>query len=47
MTYYFSKQFKSVIHCELNADLSKIVKHNFKVLKALISNVIKAIANKS
>jgi hypothetical protein len=32
--YYFSKQFKSVIHCELNADLSKIVTHNFEVLKA-------------
>ena len=32
--YYFSKQFKTVIHCELNADLSKIVKHNFEVLKA-------------
>ena len=32
--FYFSKQFKSVIHCELNADLSKIVKHNFEVLKS-------------
>lgn len=32
--YYFSKQFKSVIHCELNTDLSDIVKHNFKILKA-------------
>ena len=32
--YYFSKQFKNVIHCELNADLSQIVKHNFEVLKA-------------
>ena len=32
--YYFSKQFESVIHCELNADLSQIVKHNFEVLKA-------------
>ena len=32
--FYFSKQFKSVIHCELNADLSKIVKHNFEVFKA-------------
>ena len=32
--YYFSKQFKTVIHCELNSDLSQIVKHNFKVLKA-------------
>ena len=32
--YYFSKQFQSVIHCELNPDLSQIVKHNFEVLKA-------------
>uniref|UniRef100_UPI00404899C9 hypothetical protein n=1 Tax=Flavobacterium sp. TaxID=239 RepID=UPI00404899C9 len=32
--YYFSKVFKSLIHCELNSDLSKIVKHNFKVLNA-------------
>jgi hypothetical protein len=32
--YYFSKQFKNVIHCELNANLSQIVKHNFEVLKA-------------
>jgi hypothetical protein len=35
--YYFSKQFKNVIHCELNAELSQIVKHNFKVLK--VSNI--------
>ena len=33
--YYFSKQFQSVIHCELNADLSQVVKHNFEVLKAI------------
>jgi THUMP domain-like/RNA cap guanine-N2 methyltransferase len=32
--YYFSKQFKSVIHCEINADLSQIVKHNFDILEA-------------
>ncbi|UGS22504.1 class I SAM-dependent methyltransferase [Flavobacterium channae] len=32
--YYFSKQFKKVIHCELNSDLSTIVKHNFEVLEA-------------
>ena len=32
--YYFSKQFKTIIHCELNSDLSQIVKHNFEVLKA-------------
>ena len=35
--YYFSKQFKTVIHCELNADLSRIVKHNCEVLK--VSNI--------
>ena len=32
--YYFSKQFKTVIHCEINADLSQIVKHNFDILEA-------------
>jgi len=32
--YYFSKQFKSVFHCEINADLSQIVKHNFEILEA-------------
>lgn len=32
--YYFSKQFKTVIHCELNEGLSQIVQHNFEVLKA-------------
>ena len=32
-TYYFSKRFKSVIHCEINESLSKIVNHNFKQLK--------------
>lgn len=32
--YYFSKKFKTIIHCELNSDLSQIVKHNFEVLKA-------------
>lgn len=30
--YYFGKQFKKVIHCEMNAELSEIVQHNFKVL---------------
>ena len=30
--YYFSKQFKSVFHCELNPELSAIVKHNFSTL---------------
>jgi 16S rRNA G966 N2-methylase RsmD len=31
--FYFSKQFKEVIHCEINEDLSKIVKHNYLQLK--------------
>lgn len=35
--FYFSKQFKEVIHCELNENLSEIVKHNFEVLK--VNNV--------
>src|SRR5690606_18811705 len=26
--FYFSKQFKEVIHCELNENLSEIVKYN-------------------
>ncbi len=30
--YYFSKHFKSVTHCEINEELSEIVKHNFKQL---------------
>jgi hypothetical protein len=29
----FSKQFKKVVHCEINEQLSKIVAHNFKQLK--------------
>lgn len=32
--YYFSKQFKSVVHCEMNYELSDIVNHNFQQLKA-------------
>lgn len=31
--YYFSKKFKSVIHCEINKELSPIVAHNFEQLK--------------
>lgn len=31
--YYFSKNFKVVAHCEINEDLSAIVKHNFEQLK--------------
>lgn len=30
--FYFSKQVKSVTHCEINKDLSELVKHNFEVL---------------
>ncbi|MCL5127962.1 class I SAM-dependent methyltransferase [Algibacter sp. L4_22] len=29
---YFSKRFKSVTHCEINPQLSQIVKHNYKQL---------------
>ncbi|WP_138433472.1 THUMP-like domain-containing protein [Winogradskyella algicola] len=29
---YFAKQVEAVTHCEINADLSEIVKHNYKVL---------------
>jgi hypothetical protein len=31
--YYFSKKFKVVAHCEINEELSAIVKHNFERLK--------------
>lgn len=31
-TYYFAKKFNSVIHCEINEELSKIVAHNFNQL---------------
>lgn len=31
-SYYFSKTFKEVVHCELNKKLSDIVAHNFKQL---------------
>jgi 16S rRNA G966 N2-methylase RsmD len=30
--FYFAKQFTSVTHCEINSDLSAIVKHNFEQL---------------
>jgi 16S rRNA G966 N2-methylase RsmD len=33
-TYYFSKNFNSVIHCEINGELSQIAEHNFKALKS-------------
>jgi THUMP domain-like len=32
--YFFSKKIKNVFHCELNKDLSEIVKHNFEILNA-------------
>jgi len=31
--FYFSKQFKTVTHCEINEELSKIVNHNFQQFK--------------
>lgn len=31
--YYFSKQFREVIHCEINKDLSLLVTHNYKQLE--------------
>jgi hypothetical protein len=33
-TYYFSKHVDHLIHCEINEQLSELVKHNFKLLKA-------------
>ena len=32
-TYYFSKRFKSVTHCEINIDLSEIAAYNAKILQ--------------
>lgn len=32
-SYYFKQNFDTVIHCDLNKELSEIVKHNFKQLK--------------
>ncbi|MBN4084884.1 class I SAM-dependent methyltransferase [Flavobacteriaceae bacterium AH-315-B10] len=37
-SYYFSKHFKSIIHCEIDEDLSQIVKHNYKQLNAININ---------
>ena len=31
--FYFAKKIKNVTHCEINSDLSKIVKHNFNQLE--------------
>lgn len=33
-SFYFSKQFKKVIHCEINSELSTIVKHNYQQLNS-------------
>lgn len=33
-SFYFSKHFKSVIHCEINKELSQMVSHNYKQLGA-------------
>ncbi|RXJ51128.1 class I SAM-dependent methyltransferase [Gelidibacter gilvus] len=38
--YYFGKVFKQVTHCELNADLSTIVKYNFEKFKVSNINII-------
>lgn len=37
-SYYFSKQFKTVVHCEVNTKLAGIAANNFKVLGA--NNII-------
>lgn len=42
--YYFSKKFEKVIHCEKNAELSEIVKHNYEKLQV---NNIECIAQNS
>lgn len=31
--YYFSQQFKAIMHCEINEDLAAIVQHNFNQLE--------------
>lgn len=33
-SFYFSKKFEEVIHCELNSELSQIAAHNFEILGA-------------
>ncbi len=33
--FYFSKQFKKIVHCEINPKLSAITAHNFKQLNVL------------
>jgi len=34
--YFFSKHFDEVVHCEIQSELSEIVKHNFQTLKTNI-----------
>lgn len=31
--FYFSKQVNQVVHCEMNAELSEIATHNFRLLE--------------
>lgn len=33
--YYFSKKIDTIVHCEINPELSEIVSHNFKQLNVL------------
>ncbi|MGC6430603.1 MAG: class I SAM-dependent methyltransferase [Jejuia sp.] len=35
--FYFSKRFKKIVHCEINSELSAIVKHNYNELN--ITNI--------
>ncbi|ESU28211.1 hypothetical protein FLJC2902T_15560 [Flavobacterium limnosediminis JC2902] len=30
--YYFAQKFNKVVHCEINEELSKIVRHNYQIL---------------
>jgi len=36
--FYFSKRFKNITHCEINQELSKIVKHNYQQLN--VTNIL-------
>ena len=36
--YYFAKKVENLIHCEINSELSNIVKHNFEKLK--VKNIV-------
>ena len=39
--FYFAKQLKQVTHCEINSELSNIVKHNYEVLNVPNINCLK------